>query len=653
MPFWWQRRKKWWNRRGQRYYKRRTWRTRRRRRRFYRPKRRRAPRRRRHRRKKVRKKFKKLPIQQWQPTYITKCTIRGTQLFLLGAQGKQFVCYTDDKFSWTPPKAPGGGGFSLELYTLQYLYHEYKDGNNIWTRTNSTKDLVRYTGSYIKLYRHEKTDFIIWYNRNATAEIDKYTYSSLHPKELLLKKRCKILYSKLRKPNGPLYKKIRIKPPRKMQTNWYFMSDFAEKPLFSLAIAAADLTHSYISCCDTNQLLSAYAINTDFYKAPNWGKTQTTAYEPYKGIIKEFDVIYENKQQRRIDMKNLSYKQSIDYSTGWFQSNILKAFKIAQMENIPINALRYNPTIDDGVGNAIWLVHITQDSYSRPQTDKTLILEGKPLWQLLYGFASFIQKAKPEELILQTYILCIASPAIYPFKDHNSFHVPIDSTFINGKGPYEEYITAKQKQLWYPTLQHQQQTINNIVQCGPYIPKYTRDRDSTWELHGNYKFFFKWGGDDIQNQEINDPSKQATYELPDSLQQTIQISDPSQQIPTSLIHAWDIRRGLITPTALRRIQQNLPIDESVSLYSEEPPKKKKKKNNNMPYQEQESKEIQACLQKLFEKDTYQEPQDQQQLINLIQQQHEQQKLIKFNLIQLIADLKQQQKKIQLHTGLLN
>ncbi len=51
-----------------------------------------------------------------------------------------------------------------------------------------------------------------------------------------------------------------------------------------------------------------------------------------------------------------------------------------------------------------------------------------------------LQKAKPHEEILQTYILCISSPAIYPFKTKDQFHVPIDSTFINGKGPYEEYI---------------------------------------------------------------------------------------------------------------------------------------------------------------------------------------------------------------------
>nr|UHK06044.1 MAG: ORF1 [Torque teno midi virus] len=650
MPFYWRRRRKWWWRGNRRTYYKRRW-TKPKRRRFLKSKRRRTTRRRRRRRGKVRRKQKKITVRQWQPNYITKCKIRGLQLFLLGAQGKQFVCYSDDKYSWTPPKAPGGGGFSAELYTLQYLYHEFKEGNNIWTRSNATKDLCRYLGCRFIFYRHPKTDFIIYYDRTPAKEIDKYTYSNMHPYDLLLKKRTKILRSRQAKPTGKLFTKIFVKPPKKMQTNWYFTSDFAEKPLLSLTVAAVDMGYSYISCCDTNQLLSLYALNTQYYTAPNWGKDTGSPYEPYSTVQKNFIVVYENKTERTFNMSNLSYKDSISYDKGWFQTGILKAVQLKSQNVIPTAAMRYNPTIDDGIGNAIWLKHVTQDNYNKPQADKSLIIEGKPLWKLLYGFLSYAQKAKPHEEILQTYILCISSPAIYPFKTKDQFHVPIDSTFINGKGPYEEYIAEKQKQLWYPSLQHQQQSINNIICCGPYIPKYNRDRESTWDLHGKYSFYFKWGGDDIQNQEVSDPSKphNEAYNIPEN----VQVCDPSQQIPTTLMHAWDIRRGLLTPAALRRIQENLPIDETISDLTDAPPKKRRRKNNNIPYQEKETQEIQSCLQRLLEEDTLQEPQNQEDLFNLIQQQHQQQNLLKFNLLQLIADLKHQQKKILLHTGMSN
>lgn len=63
------------------------------------------------------------------------------------------------------------------------------------------------------------------------------------------------------------------------------------------------------------------------------------------------------------------------------------------MNNIPIGAARYNPTLDDGTSNAVYLTSILKDRWERPTTDKTIILEGKPLWQLLYGFINFVQKS--------------------------------------------------------------------------------------------------------------------------------------------------------------------------------------------------------------------------------------------------------------------
>lgn len=154
------------------------------------------------------------------------------------------------------------------------------------------------------------------------------SYSEIHPKELLLKRHSKILFSKLSKPNGKRYIKIKFKPPRNMQTNWYFMSEFAEKPLINLAIAACDLNYSYISCCDTNQLLSMYTLNTDFFQHPNWGKNMSAPYEPYSTIVKNFEVTYENGSTKKFDMSKLNYKSSISWEKGWFQTGILKAFSI-------------------------------------------------------------------------------------------------------------------------------------------------------------------------------------------------------------------------------------------------------------------------------------------------------------------------------------
>ncbi len=58
----------------------------------------------------------------------------------MGSEGRQFSCYTVVKNKYWPPKVPSGGNFGCEKYTLAYLYEEYKFGNNIWTKTNISKE---------------------------------------------------------------------------------------------------------------------------------------------------------------------------------------------------------------------------------------------------------------------------------------------------------------------------------------------------------------------------------------------------------------------------------------------------------------------------------------------------------------------------------
>ncbi len=44
----------------------------------------------------------------------------------MGAEGTQFRCSTVYKTEWTNPKVAAGGGFGVELFTLNYLYQENK-----------------------------------------------------------------------------------------------------------------------------------------------------------------------------------------------------------------------------------------------------------------------------------------------------------------------------------------------------------------------------------------------------------------------------------------------------------------------------------------------------------------------------------------------
>nr|UHK04888.1 MAG: ORF1 [Torque teno midi virus] len=667
MPFWWRRRRKVWWGAGRRYRKYRKYRPRRKpryRRRRYK----RAPRRRRKRRKKVRRKRKAIPVIQWQPDSIKNCKIKGYNALLLGAEGTQYLCYTNERFSFTPPQYAGGGGFAVQTFSLQYLYEEHKFKNNIWTASNIYSDLCRYLKVKFYFYRHNKTDFIINYGRQPPFELNKYTYTLAHPYMLLQSKHKKIIPSKVTNPNGKLWKKIIIRPPKQMISKWFFQKQFAPQSLLQLQAAAASFTYPRLGCCNENRIITVYYLDPQFFQHSTWAKTIQSPYKPYDSISSQVTFWYPSKgRTEKFTPSYLTetgieaYYKSINYDTGFFSSKVLTATKVTQNPTSetgyalpPINAARYNPEEDNGEGNSVYLVSVVNGYYDRP-TEDNLIYKGAPLWLIFHGFYSFISKIKgPSFMPLHMFV--IRSPFLKPRPSAitKDFFPIIDLNFTIGNNPYKAYITANQKKLWYPTCEHQVETINNFVECGPYIPKYGNDRDSTWELPYHYIFYFKWGGPTTPQQEITDPNTKNIYTVPDTLQGTVQISNPLKQSTESLLHNWDLRRGLITETAFKRMCENIETDTDFLPDSQETPAKRPRLAGELLHPEEKNKEIKTCLQDLFKEDTFQEtPQTQEGIIHLIQQQREQQNQLKHNLLMLLQEMKYKQQMLQLTTGLLN
>jgi hypothetical protein len=664
MAFWWARRRKWWWRgRRRRYYKpryKKRTRRRRRRQRYKRP-----YKRFRRRRKKVRKKLKKITLKQWQPDCIRKCKIRGFTVNCLGGHGKQFACFTDNRFDWVPATAPGGGGFGCETYSLDYLYKEYKRGNNKWTASNVQLELCRYTGAQFTFYRHSHLDFIVQYELEYPLNLTKYTYAKCHPYYLLQCKHKKIIPSLQTKPQGKRTVKVKIKPMKLMSTKWFFQEEFATKPMLQLNTAVLDLRYSFLGCCNTNQLVSFYALNLDMYKHCNWGlkSGETQHYYPNDGWRQTKTLIpFTGKdiQGKQItgNIDQSQYNKSVGYDTGWFQPKLLLiaydlTLNSTAQENLPVTVGRYNPTIDTGEGNKLWLVSVTKDSYAPPKTDLDLYIEGLPLWQLFFGFFDFVQKKKGDSTFLQNYQAVFQSRFVFPFHTQSNYWVILDKNFINGKGPYGEYVTKFSKNHWYPTLDHQQETINAIVQCGPYIPKLENIKMSTWELKSHYSFYLKWGGSQPPDQTAADPTTQAHYDPPSYLTEAIQIHNPKKQIPSSILHSWDYRRGLITGPALKRMREDQETFTSFQTDAESSPKKKKKYSENcLQLQQKEDQELQACLLSLLEENTLQEHKE-TPIQDLIQQQQQQQQQLKYNLLYILSNLKKHQQQLQLQTGFLS
>nr|UHM27087.1 MAG: ORF1 [Torque teno midi virus] len=658
MPFWWKRRRKWWW--GRRRYRPRR-RPQKRRRRVYRRRRTRRPyKSHRRRRYKVRRKRAKIRLTQWQPDSIRKCKIIGLGTLIIGAEGTQMNCYSTNKYDYIPPKVPYGGGFGSEAFTLDYLYQEFNFHNNFWTASNIQKDLVRYTGCKFTFYRHPEIDFIVSYNRQLPVQINKYTYPAIHPHQQLLEKHHKIILSQKSKPNGKYTVKMFIKPPKQMLNKWFFTQPFSEYQLVYIQGAACNFRNSYLTETSQNLLVNILSPNPVFFKNKDWdqARDQNHPYEPYTSIKNNLTFKYKEKgnvKERQYPPSNLSYSQSISYDNGWFQPFILQAFEVdygtVAYATIPTVAGRYNPTKDKGDGNLFYLSS-TLTSGWEPPNDKQLKLENVPLWLAAYGFLSYIKTIKSEEFF-KSHIVVMKSTAIYCATQIGacSYYAPIDIEYTQGKKPYEQAINALDKARWTPNVTWQLKTLNAIVESGPFIPQLNEQKYSTWELKYKYKFYFKWGGPRNPDEQITDPTQLPTFDVPDKLYKTIQITNPLKQATETILHPWDQRRGLITQRAFKRMCENLQTDTEFEISTETPKKKKKIQGAALQNPEENLQELQQCLLSLCEENTYQD--QTQDLQQLIQQQQQQQQLLKYNLVKLLTDLKNKQRQLQLEANMLN
>nr|UHS18240.1 MAG: hypothetical protein [Gammatorquevirus sp.] len=671
MPFWWKRRRRPWFGRWryrQRRYRRRNKTYRRRRRRLPRRRNRTSTRRRYRRKRKVRRKQKKIPIQQWQPDRIVKCKIKGYSCLVLGAEGRQMYCYTNEAKEYLQPKAPGGGGFGTEVFTLKWLFQEWQSHNNIWTKTNEYTDLCRYTGTKIILYRHPTVDFIFSYERMPPFEINKFTYPDLQPQNMLLHKHKKIILSRRSNPRGKIKHIIHIGPPKQMITKWFFQRNFCDAHLFRISATACTFEYPRYAKGSASNILTVPSLDTFFYANSDWAHTHNGPYlnintAPANYYFKYRDsrgIEQKGTYQKPTGTSETAYYQSVNYNTGLFQSNLLKAHFISSTSHtgpsqavLPIIYLRYNPHEDTGHGNEVYLTSVFNGNYNKPgPSAPDLSFNGVPLWMAFWGYYNYLLISTANKGLYLTHMFVVKSPALRPLSQatEQKYYPILDMDFINGKLPWGEYLSENQKKLWYPTAETQTQIINAIVCTGPYVPKLNNQPDSTWELPYRYISYFKWGGPQIQDQNVDDPCARKTYNVPDTIKQTVQVHDPAKLHPETIFHDWDYRRGIITQTAIKRMSENLEIDSIISSDDSESPPKKRKITKELPSANQKEQEIKKCLLSLCEEPICQEtPQTLQQHI---QQQQQQQQQLKRNLLYLLNNLKKTQRNMELQTGIL-
>lgn len=572
-------------------------------------------------------------------------------------------CYTTEKMNYVPPKVPYGGGFGYEKFTLNYLYEEYRFHNNIWTASNIMYDLCRYLYVKFIFYRHPDTDFVVAYNNMPPFDINKFTFPSRHPHLMLLERHKKIILSKSSVTNGKYKVRMLVKPPKQMITKWFFTQEFCQYTLLLLAGSALNLRYSHLSASNENLLVNISSLNWNFYSHTNWMAAHTggQGYIPITGLTRQLKYYVYEKGNPNPVVKTMSPKAyeaatALSYEFGWFNPSFLKSVKLeGPTSPLALNNIiygRYNPTKDSGEGNKIYIISTVADHWGPPEHDKMILIEGLPLWLGIFGFLSYLKTVKPGNQ-LQSSLVVLVSDAIYTQNQigGGKYWAPIDTTYIEGKKPFNQAILDSEKSQWCPNYKWQLQTLNAIVESGPFVPQYNEEKYSTWELKYTYDFCFKWGGPEQPQKEVKNPKELKIYDVPDKLLGTIQITNPAKQATETIIHPWQIRRGLIKEAALKRMCDHLQTDTEFQCSSEEDvPKKRQRLGAALSHPQEEEEKIQNCLQELSEENIFQETD--QTLENLIKQQQKQQQELKYHILQLLFDLKNKQRQLQLHTGLI-
>lgn len=606
MPYFWRRRRyrRYWRRRPRQTF---------RRRRFWRK--------RRYWVRKPKRKLKKISISQWQPSTIKKLLIKGQYPLFAGTKdriGNDYTAYVDEI---APKDVPGGGLYSITVFTLQGLYELHQKGRNWWTQSNCDLPLIRYQGCTIKLFYTPTSDYITTIVNCGELKANLEMFHSTQPSVLLLNKRKKVMLCRNYKRKRRPYKKWFVQPPALLYNKWYFQKELSNYPLFMIITTAASFDRYYLNSSSVSETMGFQSLNTDFWVIHSWKHPSTIPYKPnpefylfgigghttFKDATPQSLILLGNptdyaqgntigQATSQEDWKTKVeqyYNKPTEYGNPfhakWLHADssegLVCLFKVEATENLKeklkqltynakLNTLgfieptkpftvhcRYNPQADMG-HNAIFVTRITGDNtpWHKPN-DEHLVTQGLPLWILHWGWIDFLKKSGTPQRLETDYIHVIVSDAISP--KELTYYVPVDTDFLdteNPHSPYSDHIKPYDQQNWHPKINFQQKTISHFCNTGPLTVKLPED--TSIEAHLQYKFHFKLGGCPPQMDKVCEPSKQPSYPQPGNLISSIVLQNPQTPIEYYL-SSFDQRRDTLTERAAKRLKKDTDFKETI------------------------------------------------------------------------------------------
>nr|UGV34633.1 MAG: ORF1 [TTV-like mini virus] len=292
---------------------------------------------------------------------------------------------------------------------------------------------------------------------------------------------------------------------------------------------------------------------------------------------------------------SLQVEQKIKTSTD----QTVKATNFQEITHTYVHHLTYNPDKDTGE-NKIYLLKTFGPATLDEPDNENLILEGFPLYNLIWGWTDFVKKLKLITDLDRHSTLLIKTKN---FSD-NTLNIfwPIDLDFLEGRDPYqndpnEHYQTDYYNhENWYPKLQFQDQTINTIATSGRFSPKTKNYLQASMK----YQFYFKWGGCPKTLEKAYDPCLQSHWPTPDNITGGLTIQNPNTA-PETELYSWDWEKDYVKQKAISRIQQYTTTPEPIISITDnkfQPPALKKQEKET---EEEEEKNILFQLDQLRKK----------------------------------------------------
>lgn len=238
----------------------------------------------------------------FQPKSINLCKIIGYKCLFQGSPFRKQHNWIQYIYSYATPKMVAGGGWSLQIFSLDSMFEDWQHLQSLWTKSNAGLPLVRLLGFKFKFYQSKFDDYCVVYDNCYPMVDTPHTHADSAPGRMLQKQKKIIIPSRQTQTRKKPFKKIFVKPPAQFTNKWYFQRDICKIPLLMLTTTSLDLQQPFApSNVQNNNILIKY-LNPNIFKNNNFQEySRTSGYSP-KSLNGEPYYLYADPSGQNMDI---------------------------------------------------------------------------------------------------------------------------------------------------------------------------------------------------------------------------------------------------------------------------------------------------------------------------------------------------------------